>query len=86
MPAAPQGKKLIYPNNPNPVSSALVSFFLPGVGQMMLGQSTKGIVMLAVGLFTGCFGGLLNIAAAIDAYQIGKKLEQGRPVEEWEMF
>lgn len=86
-PPMPQPQQsMVYPNNPNPGIAAVASFFFPGVGQIILGQTVKGAVLLGVSLFTGYMCGLMSIVGAIDAWQIGKKLESGRPVGEWEFF
>jgi len=82
---APQ-KKMILTENPNTTLAMVLSFFFPGVGQMILGQTTKGAVMLGASIFTGYMCGILSIIGAIDAHKIGKKMEAGRAVEEWEFF
>lgn len=70
----------------NPVVAALLSFFFPGAGQLMLGQTTKGAIILAGAVFTCCLSGVFNVIAAIDAYQIGTKLKDGKPVREFDVF
>ena len=62
-----------------------------GLGQIILGQTLKGVALLvgSVVLMAATSGISLLIALpviAIDAYLIGKKLEAGNPVEEWEFF
>lgn len=74
-----------------PAIAALVSFFIPGIGQIILGQGIKGVVILIVGavlcVFTFCIALLIvSPAAAIDAYLIAQKLKQGKSVGEWEFF
>lgn len=54
---------------PSPVLCALASAVVPGAGQFMMGQSKRGAILLVSGLLTFCGCGLVNIAAAIDAYQ-----------------
>lgn len=64
---------------------------ITGLGQIILGQTLKGVALLvgSVVLMAATSGISLLIALpviAIDAYLIGKKLEAGNPVEEWEFF
>ena len=69
--------------------ATLLSCILPGVGQIYLGQVVKGIVMLAAYLVLGATVILplaIWIAAMIDANKIGKKLEAGQSVQQWEFF
>ncbi|MGM0554781.1 MAG: hypothetical protein ACQEVA_00195 [Myxococcota bacterium] len=71
--------------NNNDIIAIILAFFLPGVGQMMLGQKTKGIVLLGVYIVT-CFGlGLLPWASVIDAY-LAAKTAKYRALDEWEFF
>ena len=77
---------IVQPNGTSPVVAAIVSFILPGVGQMMAGQTMKGLVILGVSVFTGCLAGLVNIGAAIDAYIIAQKLERGERVGDFDFF
>jgi len=62
----------------NPAVSLIVSFFIPGVGSMMNGDVTTGVVILVlfiVGVFTSVFVvGIFLILGAwiwgmVDAYQ-----------------
>jgi hypothetical protein len=71
----------------DPVLAALLSFLIVGLGQIVLGQTIKGIVMLVVVIFTFGFGMLLIWPVAIiDAYLIAQKLRRGQSVGEWEFF
>lgn len=63
----------------------LVSLLLPGVGQMMLGQKAKGLVVLLIGLLLLFGFGLYNIVAAVDAYCVAAAKKQ-RPVGDWELL
>ncbi len=66
--------------------AAVISLFLPGAGQMYLGQTVKGGAMLFLALIScGCFG-LLNLIAAADAWMLASKRNQGKQLGEWEMF
>ena len=53
----------------------------------MLGQTQKGLTLMAVCILTCGSGFLLAWPFAIvDAYLVGKKLAEGRSVGEWECF
>jgi len=90
----------ILPSNPpkDPILMAVLSFFIPWLGQILIGQVTKGIVMLLVtpvlfalfviatlgmGLVVLPFVGLI---AVIDAYLLAKKLRDGQAIGDWEFF
>jgi len=73
------------PMDSNDIIAIILAWFLPGVGQIMLGQKTKGIVVLAVSIFTCYGGGLLAIASVIDAICLAKARKY-RPIDEWEFF
>lgn len=85
--------KRIHPKNPptEPVVACLLSILLVGVGQMVLGQSNKGVVMLLGAFILGVatLGAVWIVTvplAALDAYLIGNKLKNGKSVGEWECF
>jgi hypothetical protein len=52
---------------------------------MMLGQQTKGIVVLLVAIVTGCGLGLISLASALDTYCLAIATKK-REVDEWEFF
>jgi hypothetical protein len=81
--------KLIYPSNP-PQSPHLawVNLLIPGLSQILMGQTTKGIVLLVgsyVLLFIG-IGALVWIGSVVDGFMVGQVLQSGRPVGEWQFF
>ncbi len=88
----PGDPDLVQPSNPprDPVLMAILSAIVPGLGQLILGQTVKGIVLfvLTIGAWTiTCFGPFaVSVVAIIDAYQIGVKLRNGQPVKQWEFF
>jgi hypothetical protein len=63
---------------------------LGGVGYIIMGQKTKGIVAIVawvVGLAScGVVSGLVGVFAAIDGYLQAQQLQQGHPVGEWTFF
>jgi TM2 domain-containing membrane protein YozV len=89
--AAPQQQR----HTANPTTAALLSFFVPGVGQMMNGQRGKGILLLlAWVVFHFVVPGVpwflqivAQVLAAMDAYRIAERRRAGKPVreEEWDL-
>jgi len=66
---------------PNPGLAAVLSFFIPGVGQFYTGRFWRGIFWLIVtpGLWItslGTVGWICHIAAAYTAYTYAKRLNQ----------
>ncbi len=63
---------------------------LGGVGYIIMGQKTKGIVTIVAWLAGGvaCFvpSGILAIITAIDGYLQAQQLQQGYPIGEWTFF
>jgi serine/threonine-protein kinase len=74
------------------IVAALLNFFcLPGLGQMILGQGSKGVALLFGSFVVAvCSGGASLIFSqaliALDAYAIAGKLKRGQPVGRWEWF
>ncbi len=91
----PPGGPMMYHSGPaggtstplegNDIVAIVLSLFLPGVGHMILGQTTKGIVVLLVSVLTCGLGGLLLAAVALDAYAVATAKKR-RAVGEWEFF
>ena len=78
-------------NSVNPWLAAVLSLVIAGLGQLILGQVGKGIVVLIVSFVLAIVTGGLSAlvmwpAMAIDAYMIAKKLRAGRVVGQWELF
>ena len=67
------------------VVAIVINFIFPGVGQMILGQPMKGLVMLIASFMT-CGGlGFLWLVAVVDAYLCALAAKH-RPLEDWEFF
>lgn len=87
-----KGKKYSSSNGEKePWIMALLSFLIAGLGQIVLGQTAKGITILIVSfvfaIFTLGFSSLLTVpVSVIDAYLIAKKKREGKVVGEWEFF
>ena len=69
----------------NPILAAILSFILPGIGQIYAGDTQKGIIFIVVAIVLGLiirlilrqwFGKIIDLAyhiyAAYDAYQLAK--------------
>lgn len=93
-PTAPGVSQVAQPdlNTPSPLLMALLSgCCLIGLGQMVLGQVGKGIVIMAgaviLAFVTAGFSIFVTFPlAAIDAYMVAQKLRSGRSVAAWECF
>jgi TM2 domain-containing membrane protein YozV len=64
---------------PNPGTAAVLSFFIPGLGQFYNGKFLRGLFWLIVtpGLWifsAGLFGWICHIAAAYTAYSYAKRM------------
>src|SRR5690349_13574469 len=87
------GGDLVYPTQPpqNPVLVLILNLLvLGGVGYIIMGQKTKGIVAIVVwvaGLFLcGIPSLLVTIFGAIDGYLQAMQLQAGHPVGQWTFF
>jgi hypothetical protein len=92
-PAGGSGGALVYPTQPpkDPILVLVLNLLLlGGVGYIVMGQKTKGIVAIVVwvlGLAScGVVSGLVGIVAAIDGYLQAQQLQAGHPVGEWTFF
>jgi TM2 domain-containing membrane protein YozV len=86
-----QSKTQIQPANPpkDPIIALVLSLLLlGGAGQIYLGQTTKGIVIIVLTLLLSCIGigFIVWIVGVIDAYQIATMLKNGQSVGEWQFF
>ena len=84
-------KKIKPANSTNPVIMGLLSFLLVGLGQIAMGQSEKGIVMLIgsiILVFLTSLSSLFIIIpiSIIDAVLIANKKQKGNQVGDWEFF
>lgn len=87
-------QSLIHPSNSphNPVLMGILSgLCIAGLGQVILGQKIKGLVILLGSMVLAVLTGGISIfvtwpAGGIDAYLIAKKLKEGKSVGQWEFF
>lgn len=61
----------------------LTLIVLPGLAQILLGQTNKGLLMMLLSVI----GGIpLKIIGAVDAFRVAKKLKAGKAVAPWDWF
>jgi hypothetical protein len=88
------GGELVYPTNPpkDPILILVLNLLLlGGVGYIVMGQKTKGIVAIAASVVIGvltCGAGAVAIGAfgAVDGYLQAMQLKAGHPVGQWTFF
>jgi TM2 domain-containing membrane protein YozV len=98
-PGSPMGPDIVMPTDPprDPTLMAILSLVVPGLGQIVLGQTAKGAAILVVffglnlmaccGVIFALLGAIaVAVASIIDAHQIAVKLRSGQPVGQWEFF
>ena len=82
----------IQPSSPpkNPIVAAILSLLLlGGVGQLYLGQTKKGIIIIVATVLLYCAFGLgliVNILGAVDAYMMADKLQKGESIGDMQWF
>ncbi len=81
----------IPPSDPpkNAIIAAILSLLLlGGVGQLYLGQTKKGIILIVGTIILSCIGvGLvIPIVGAIDAYMMAEKLANGETIGDMQWF
>ena len=72
------------------IGAALASLVLPGVGQLLVGQTAKGVLLIfgAIALmFFSCGVSILfHPIFAVDAFMLAEKQSDGQPIGEWDFF
>jgi TM2 domain-containing membrane protein YozV len=81
----------INPSDPpkNAILAAILSLLLlGGVGQIYLGQTKKGVILIVATLILSCVGiGLIiPVLGAIDAYMMADKLQKGETIGDMQWF
>lgn len=67
------------------VFAIVLSIFAPGLGHMLLGQTTKGLVILGLVIASCGVGYLVAALIAMDAWLVARALKE-RSVGAWELF
>ncbi|HEU4520521.1 MAG TPA: hypothetical protein VFT12_00865 [Thermoanaerobaculia bacterium] len=86
------GGGLVYPSTPpkDPILVLVLNLLIGGVGYLIMGQKTKGIVAIVIWVLgwalCGIPSGIVAVLAAIDGYLQAQQLQQGKPVGEWTWF
>jgi len=81
-----------HPNDvPDPVLMCVCSVFIPGLGQIFLGQVAKGVVMFLASLIAFVLLAITIIGPLVwvyftgrDALLVGRMLKAGKPVGKWD--
>lgn len=83
---------VVYPRNP-PHSPhwCWLNLLLAGLAQIVHGQVAKGVVVLGIQIASNLLLPVIlalaiGAASIIDAYMVGKRLQEGTPVGKWEFF
>ncbi len=63
----------------------VLSVFAPGLGHVLLGQTAKGLVILALVVASCGVGYLVSALIALDAYTVARA-RKTRVVGDWELF
>jgi len=89
----PEVDQLVWPRPPSQRkrSGVLLSFLLPGLGQLYLGQTAKGfstmVATIILSILTyGVAGFVLWIAGMVDTNKLQNTLKAGQPIRKWEFF
>jgi hypothetical protein len=89
----PSGGELVYPTTPpkDPILVLVLNLLVAGgVGYIIMGQKTKGIVAIVIWLvgwaLCGIPSGIVAVLAAIDGYLQAQELQKGHPVGQWTWF
>lgn len=92
-PGAPGGGDVIYPAQPpkDPILILVLNLLLlGGVGYIIMGQKTKGIVAIIgwclITAVTCGIGSVIAVVTAIDGYLQAQQLQQGHPIGQWTWF
>ena len=87
------GGDIVYPTTPakDPILVLVLNLLVAGgVGYIIMGQKTKGIVAIVIWLvgwaLCGIPSGIVAVLAAIDGYLQAQQLQQGHPVGQWTWF
>jgi hypothetical protein len=88
----PGGGDIIHPTQPpkDPILILVLNLLLFGIGYIIMGQKTKGIVaiiafwVLTVG--TCGFGSIIGVLYAVDGFMQAQQLQQGHPIGQWTFF
>ena len=93
-PTGPRGGQIIHPTQPpkDPILVLVLNLLaFGGVGYLVLGQKTKGIVAIVAWVLLliptcGTVSGVISIVAAVDGFLQAQHLQQGRSIAEWTFF
>jgi TM2 domain-containing membrane protein YozV len=67
------------------IVAIVLSVLVPGLGHVMLGQTAKGVLILALVVASCGVGYLVSALIALDAYCVARA-RKVRQVSDWELF
>ncbi|MCP4368671.1 MAG: hypothetical protein GY797_11255 [Deltaproteobacteria bacterium] len=70
------------------LATVLSFLLLGGVGQMYLGQTKKGIIIIVATVLLSCVGVgfIIPLVGAVDAYMMADKLQNGESIGDMQWF
>ncbi len=78
---------MIFASDKEVAAAAILSLFIPGTGQIYIGQTAKGIALLVGGFLAfGWLCGLLVPVIGVDAYMMADRLSEGKGIRPWQFF
>lgn len=88
---APPGDLIVPVRVKSPVLMAVLSLFVPGLGQIGCAQDNKGIFLMGMALLgywlTGGIATLmLCLLSSLDAFAVGRAIQRGAVLRKWEFF
>ena len=73
----------------HPVMAVIVGFIIPGLPSILwYDQKIKGVTVILVSVvyYLVLLGWIIGIIAAVDAYQLGKRVNNGEKLKPWTFF
>ncbi len=67
------------------IAAIVLSVLAPGLGHVILGQTLKGVLILALVVASCGVGYIISAVIALDAYCVARARKQ-RAVGDWELF
>lgn len=69
---------------------AILSLIIPWLGQLLMGQTTKAIVLFIATVLSALMAQkdawVIWIVAPVDAYWLAKRLRAGKAIGRWDFF
>lgn len=90
-PAAPSGDLIVPVRVRRPALMAVMSLFIPGLGQIGCAQDNKGVFLMGMALLgywlTGGIATLmLGVLSGLDAFAVSRAIQRGSVLRKWDFF